>query len=219
MGMLTDECRAASLRPWEPEKGRRAGRTVRLFRDFVPERLIFRGHPALPFAMVPPAIGFWLDRYAASPIHGAVTSVGVFALGALAWGLLEYLMHRFLFHFPARGVFGRALTFVVHGHHHVTPNERSRLAATPMQFGSLGLLMAGLWRLVFGDATWMLAMAGTMSGYLAYEAVHHIAHHGRPRSRVLCAIQRHHLAHHYGTAEARWGISTPLFDWLLRTHR
>lgn len=59
-----------------------------------------------------------------------------------------------------------------------------------------------------------------MSGYLAYEALHHRAHHERaPKSRVLRALVRHHLRHHYLAPDACWGISSPLWDWIFRTHR
>lgn len=218
-GPFTEECVDAARGAWKARPGPRAARTMRLFRDFVPERLIFRGHPALPFVAGTPAIAWLLERYAFAPAHGPAASAGIFALGVVGWTLLEYSMHRFLFHFPARGDAGKVTTFVVHGHHHVTPGERSRLAATPVQAGSLALLVGGIAWLAFGAPTWMLVLAGTLSGYLVYEAVHHVAHHGRPRSRVLHAIQRHHMRHHYEDDGACWGISSPLWDWVFRTHR
>jgi dihydroceramide fatty acyl 2-hydroxylase len=216
---ITDECLEASRQAWAPRPGPAGERRIPLFTAFVPERLIFRGHPVLPHVVGLPFIGWCLWRHASAPAHGAWASAGLFALGVLLWTLVEYLMHRFLFHWPAEGPVGRVVTFVVHGHHHVTPRERSRLAATPVQFGSLGLLLAGFWQLVFDSPTWALAMAGTATGYLLYEAIHYLAHHGRPKSRLLKALVRHHLAHHYRTPDRRWGISSPLWDWVFRTAR
>lgn len=198
--------------------GRHASRRIRLFRDFVPEHLIFRGHPALPFVLVPPVVGFWLDRWMAGPAAGPLASGALFVGGALLWTLIEYLMHRFLFHFPARGTLARVVRFVVHGHHHATPLERSRLAATPVQLTSMALLVGGVLRLALPDL-WTMAMAGTLSGYLAYEAMHHLAHHGAPRRGLVGAIARHHRRHHYEAPDACWGISSPLWDWVFRTHR
>jgi sterol desaturase/sphingolipid hydroxylase (fatty acid hydroxylase superfamily) len=177
----------------------------------VPEHLIFRGHPALPFVLAMPAIGFFLER---APPLDPLASVGIFALGALAWTLVEYAMHRFLFHLRR----AKTIAFIVHGHHHVSPRELSRLAATPVQLGSLALLLAGFWQLALPSA-WTLAMAGTLSGYLAYEALHHVAHHETPKNALVRALARHHLKHHYEHPDACFGISSPLWDWIFRTSR
>lgn len=214
---VTDECREVARHPWQPRPGAEAARAIRLFTAFVPERLIFRGHPALPYVLVVPAIGWWLDNYAARTTLPLLASIGLFALGVFAWTLLEYAMHRFLFHLRAQGEGAKIFAFVLHGHHHVTPEETDRLAATPVQLGSLALLVAGLWQLALGPS-WMIAMAGTMSGYVAYEAVHHLAHHGPPPA-FLRAIVRHHLRHHYERADGNWGISSPLWDVIFGSRR
>lgn len=215
---IAAECIEAAQRPWKARPGPRAAERIPLFLAFVPERLIFRGHPALPFVLTLPFIGFWLDRYAARPAHGVLAAVGLFVLGALLWTLIEYLMHRFLFHFRARGPVGQVIAFVVHGHHHVTPLELSRLAATPVQLGSLALLVGGLVQLAWPEA-WTLIMAGFLSAYAAYEAIHHLAHHDPPRRGPLAFLVRHHLRHHYERSDACWGISSPLWDWIFRSHR
>lgn len=213
-GPFTEECVEAARRPWTPRRGPRASSRVRLFRSFVPEHLIFAGHPALPFLLVTPAVGWLLE---AAPRNAWAPAL--VALGALSWTLVEYAMHRWLFHFPSRRDPGKVTTFIVHGHHHVSPREPSRLAATPVQIGSLALLMLGVFQLTLG-AGWRMAMVGFLAAYLAYEAVHHIAHHGRPRSRLLRAIRRHHLSHHYEhEGRAAWGISSPLWDWVFGTVR
>ena len=213
-GPFTEECVEAARRPWTPRRGPRATSRLRLFRSFVPEHLIFAGHPALPFLLVTPAIGWLLE---AAPRNAWAPAL--VALGALTWTLVEYAMHRWLFHFPSRRDPGKVTTFIVHGHHHVSPREPSRLAATPVQIGSLALLMLGVFQLTLG-AGWSMAMVGFLAAYLAYEAVHHIAHHGRPRSRLLRAIRRHHLSHHYEhVGRAAWGISSPLWDWVFGTVR
>ena len=218
MGPITDECLEASAAPWAARAGARAAERLRLFRDFVPEHLIFRGHPALPFVLVTPVVGFCFERYAERPAHGLLGSALLFALGVLGWTLVEYLMHRFLFHVRVRGPRAKVIAFVVHGHHHVTPREPSRLAATPVQIVSLALLLGGLWQLAVGPLRLPIVMAGTLAGYLAYEAIHHLAHHDQPKSPVLRAIVQHHRRHH-DRGEGRWGISSPLWDWVFRTHR
>ncbi|MFK7985581.1 MAG: sterol desaturase family protein [Sandaracinaceae bacterium] len=212
---ITDACVKAARGPWRARRGPNAARRVVLFDDFVVEKLIFRGHPAAPFVVLVPVCA-WLVEAAPHRDGQLAPWLGVFALGAVAWTLLEYLMHRFLFHLPTSGDAGRVFTFILHGHHHVTPAETSRLAATPVQFGSLFAAVYGV-SMAAAGAWGALFTAGMIVGYLAYEAVHHTAHHGRPKGRVMRWLVRHHLAHHYESPDRRWGISSPLWDWVFRT--
>lgn len=212
---ITDACVEAARGPWKARKGPRAAARVDLFDDVVVEKLIFRGHPAAPFVLLVPVCA-WLIEASPDADGRAWRWAGVFGLGVVGWTLLEYLMHRFLFHLPTSGDAGRVFTFILHGHHHVTPGETSRLAATPVQFGSLFAAVYGLSAWAAG-AWGALFTAGMIVGYLGYEAVHHTAHHGRPASGLMRWLVRHHLAHHYESPDRRWGISSPFWDWVFRT--
>ena len=185
---------------------------------------IFRSRALEAFTRTPP----WAPYVVVSPIIAALllagaTRVAVLEItglvlaGVLAWTLVEYLMHRFLFHFRARTPRGRVVSFLVHGHHHLYPDDPSRIAATPLQFGSLALLAGGVSHLALGPRSWAPALAGFLIGYLAYEAIHFFAHYGSPRTSLGRALRRHHLRHHHESARARWGISSPLWDWVFRT--
>jgi dihydroceramide fatty acyl 2-hydroxylase len=174
-----------------------------------------RGHPALPFLALGPVVlgGLWLAHArGVDPLP----AVAWFGGGWLTWTLAEYLMHRFFFHLARTSEARRVIAFLVHGHHHIYPSDRRRLAATPLQFASVTLLFLGVWQLAAGPA-WPVALAGSTWGYLVYEAVHYRAHHGRPRTRLGRALRRHHLQHHHHDNRQRYGISSPLWDWILRT--
>lgn len=45
---------------------------------------------------------------------------GLFVLGMLLWSLMEYLLHRFLFHMkpPSNSYYLITLHFILHGQHH-----------------------------------------------------------------------------------------------------
>jgi len=61
--------------------------------------------------------------YRASEHLGALAIAGWAALGVLSWTLLEYLLHRWVFHFqpdPASDV-QRDASFLIHGIHHDYP--------------------------------------------------------------------------------------------------
>lgn len=56
---------------------------------------------------------------------------GLFVLGMLLWSLVEYLIHRFLFHMkpPSNSYYLIMLHFVLHGQHHkVSGAARPRCA-------------------------------------------------------------------------------------------
>lgn len=67
---------------------------------------------------------------------------GLFVLGMLLWSLMEYLIHRFLFHMkpPSDSHYLIMLHFVLHGQHHKVSGAGSRLGlpAAPASWGSAG---------------------------------------------------------------------------------
>ena len=178
---LTEEAEAAL-------RGERLPGPFRIFTHPLLEAW-WRCPPWLPFLVYPPLLPHLVEGVALE--EGTLA----FAGGWLAWSLLEYLMHRFLFHFPARGRVGAAIMLMVHHHHHAAPKDPGRLVATLWQSGSVLLLLWGLGAALAPHLAGA-ALAGAITGYLAYEAVHYLAHHGAPQSRVLRAFARHHLRHH-----------------------
>ena len=216
---LTSAANEAAALAWrEPGLVARRG-SVALFRAGWLD-LFTRSHPALPALALGPVV-LWQASLAMGSGASVVGLAGALLLGALSWTLIEYAMHRFLFHAEARSEAGRIALLLAHGHHHVWPDDRSRITATPIQFGSITLLFWGLYRgalaWVAGEGVGSAALAGALAAYLAYEALHWMAHHGRPRSRVLAAIKAHHMAHHHKDPRSRWGISSPLWDLVLCT--
>lgn len=217
-GPFTEPTLAAAEERWT--RARRHRSSPALFDRSVPERLT-RGHPVLPYVVLGPvALGCLVvgaEPASIREVTGALWIGGWFGLGWLGWTLLEYLMHRFLFHLPRRTLRAKVFAYLVHGHHHIYPDDRSRIAATPIQFLSMTLVLAGLF-LPFGSGG-VIAFAGALAGYLVYETVHYQSHYGRPRTALGRALRRHHLTHHFRADDSRWGISSPLWDWIFRTHR
>jgi len=137
--------------------------------------------------------------------------------GTLGWTLFEHCLHRFVFHAPGQSEVARAILLIVHGHHHVWPHDRGRLTATPWQAGLTIAPVYGMASALLPASDALALTSGFALAYVAYEAMHFIAHHGRPRSRLLRAIRAHHLRHHHEDPTSRWGISSPLWDHVLRT--
>ena len=139
-------------------------------------------------------------------------------LGVLSWTLIEYGLHRFVFHYDARSVFGRRLLYAAHISHHEHPRARSR----PFSGLVISLPIATAYLLLAWVATGSLHTAsymflGLAAGYFCYEWLHFQAHHRRPRLRLFRYLRTYHLLHHHETPELRFGVTSPLFDLLLGT--
>jgi hypothetical protein len=220
---LTESAFRAAMSPWQD------GRVVDgEGREFSIPRLyerrfldaFMRTPPWTPYVVAGPiaVAGLaWGLGAGVSSVGDGFALAGAFVFGGLLWSLVEYLLHRFVFHARVKSETGRIAVFLAHGHHHVAPQDRMRIAATPVQMGSAMLLLFGICDLCLDGDLLALSFAGSLSSYVAYEAVHYIAHHGQPRSRLLRALRRHHLAHHHVDPHSRWGIGTPLWDVVLGT--
>ena len=213
--LLTQECIEASLGP----EGARSREELRFFRPDLAEALS-RSSPAAPYVLFGPLALYVLYRAFALSSAAEGSAVPLTALlvaaGWLSWTLIEYGLHRFIFHLAPTSAPRRVARFLLHFHHHRTPGARQRLVATPLQAGSLVALLAGI-NTLFGDSSTALPLlAGQTLGYLAYEWSHYCAHHRRPRTQLARHLRRHHLRHHAADS-GNYGVSSPLWDWVFRT--
>jgi sterol desaturase/sphingolipid hydroxylase (fatty acid hydroxylase superfamily) len=210
---LTTEAREAAMLPWDRTGIAKRGRAV-----------LYQSRALDAFTLAPP----WLPYVVMGPVAIAVLVPALLALppwlvvlevvlGGLGWTLVEYLMHRFLFHARAESEAARVVLLLVHGHHHVWPDDPRRVAATPLQFGSLALLFWGLFSLALPTLEAMATFSGFLFAYLAYEAVHYAVHQGRSRGASMAWLRRYHMQHHHEDPCSRWGIGSPLWDFVLGT--
>jgi sterol desaturase/sphingolipid hydroxylase (fatty acid hydroxylase superfamily) len=132
--------------------------------------------------------------------------------GVGSWTLLEYLLHRFVFH-------RMPLIADLHHAHHAAPRA---YVGTPT-WASL-LIMAGvffvpIWHL-FSLNVALGAIGGIITGWLWYGVVHHVIHYRRPR-RLAIALRvatHRHLLHHSPHVSGNFGVTTAAWDYLFGTH-
>jgi sterol desaturase/sphingolipid hydroxylase (fatty acid hydroxylase superfamily) len=60
-------------------------------------------------------------------------------------------------------------------------------------------------------------LAGFIGGYLIYDLTHYAQHHFPMRSGYAKYIKRYHMQHHYKDPGSRFGVSSPIWDWVFRT--
>jgi sterol desaturase/sphingolipid hydroxylase (fatty acid hydroxylase superfamily) len=148
--------------------------------------------------------------------------LGAFLLGLFLWTLGEYTLHRFLFHYPAKSEKSKKIFFLFHGVHHYQPQDKTRLVMPFPVSIPLALLFYGLFHLILGillnAPQWINPLtAGFMVGYLIYDLTHYATHHFHMRRGYARYIKRYHMAHHYKDENSRYGVSSPIWDWVFNT--
>ena len=109
--------------------------------------------PVLVLVVFLPIIGFFLGRSArANQGIGWWHVLISFAIGLLVWPLVEYLLHRFVFHFSPENPSERMkrVLFLMHGVHHAQPREKSRLVMPPVVSIPLAAIFYGIFLGVIG---------------------------------------------------------------------
>src|ERR1700747_2110210 len=100
--------------------------TVRMFEsDFMAfSWKFFSGvHPATPLVLYLPVVGYMLYLALWRQKLSLLVVAGFFLLGVLLWTLLEYLIHRYVFHYEPKTRAGKRLHYIIHGVHHDYPND------------------------------------------------------------------------------------------------
>ena len=191
--------------------------TVRMFEsDFM--EFFSRVHPVIPLALYLPVVGYMLYVSLWRRQLSFVAVAALFLLGILLWTLIEYLIHRYIFHYEPKTRWGKQLHFVIHGVHHDYPNDARRLVMPPVISIPLAFLFFGLFLLIFGSLA-PAVFAGLVFGYLCYDMLHYATHHLAMKSGVWLWLKQYHLRHHFKDDHVGYGISSPLWDYIFRTTR
>ena len=227
---------ATEPRPRERRYVSNEDETCRMFGSDLLERLS-HVHPAVPHLLYLPVITVALVlavRAGQAPGQIVLLVLG----GALVWSLLEYVIHRFLFHppqwvedetravtaslhpgqavIPALPSWRHKFYFLVHGVHHDYPNDSGRLVMPPSVSIPLAVTFYFLFQWVIGPLT-PAAFAGLVGGYLAYDTTHYFTHHSAGKTALGRYQKKRHFRHHYYDSTRNFGVSSPLWDLLWGT--
>jgi sterol desaturase/sphingolipid hydroxylase (fatty acid hydroxylase superfamily) len=191
--------------------------TVRMFEsDFI--EFFSRVHPATPLLLYMPVVGYMLYLSLWQRKLSILAVGGLFLLGILLWTLLEYLIHRYIFHYEPKSHLGKRLHYIVHGVHHDYPNDARRLVMPPSISVPLAVLFYVLFLLIFGRLA-PGVFAGLVFGYVCYDMLHYATHHFPMKHGLWLWLKQYHLRHHYRDDDAGFGISSPLWDFVFGTTR
>jgi len=189
--------------------------TGQLFQNPVLERLT-RTHIAIPLTAFS-AISIGLMVYGFRMNVLTITSAPLlFLAGFMVFTLIEYIMHRFVFHLVPKTESQERFAYKVHGVHHHYPKDKDRLAMPIPLSLALATGFFFLFRLIMGTNVYGF-LPGFLMGYATYLGVHYAVHAFRPPKNFLKVLWVHHGIHHYKDPEHAFGVTSPFWDVIFRT--
>jgi 4-hydroxysphinganine ceramide fatty acyl 2-hydroxylase len=189
--------------------------SAQMFRNPVLERLS-RTHISIPIIL--------FFTVSAVSLYNAIINttiplgIGLIVLlgGLFAFTFVEYMMHRHFFHMEPDNEVKDKLQYSVHGVHHDYPKDKDRLAMPPFISALYTLIFYGLFTFLMGDYA-LYFLPGFLIGYAAYLGVHYIVHAYQPPKNFLKVLWVNHAVHHYKDPDVAFGVSSPLWDYILGT--
>lgn len=157
-----------------------------------------------------------------------LTSPLSFAVGALGWTAAEYALHRLVGH-------GARRRRPEHGYQRLTPSgllaefnaEHLAHHADTTYFAPTGrkavaaivatTLIGGALSLFVGPRRGGSFALGFGAMYVTYEVLHRRIHTHAPTGPYSRWARRHHLLHHFRAPRLNHGVTSPVWDHLLRT--
>jgi sterol desaturase/sphingolipid hydroxylase (fatty acid hydroxylase superfamily) len=133
-----------------------------------------------------------------------------YTIGIAAWTLLEYVLHRGLFHLVSETPWLRRIPYLLHGVHHESPRDDSRLFMPPVPGAIIIFILWIIFYLLLGEFSFAF-VAGLVNGYLFYSAMHY-SMHVYPAPKLLRKLWAHHALHHYKYPDKAFGVSSRLWD-------
>ncbi len=141
----------------------------------------------------------------------------VFLTGMFMWVLVEYLIHRYVFHFKSKNPVIRKIVYSIHGVHHAHAQDNDKMYVPLIPAIIITVLQLSLYCSMFGLAGFPL-LAGVMTMHQFYNLVHIMIHKNTyPENRVLRKLRENHIKHHTGYGEKCFGVTSTICDKLFNT--
>lgn len=190
--------------------------SIKLFQNPIMNSLS-KVHWSVPLIIFIPTISYLIYRGFASEAIPVLWTLGYILFGLFVWTFTEYFLHRFVFHFHPTSEFGKKIHFIFHGIHHDYPCDRLRLVMPPSVSIPLATLFYFFFTLFFSTEAIFPFFGGFLFGYLVYDMFHYMIHHVQVKGRLWNALKSHHLKHHYVDDEKGFGVSSKLWDLIIRS--
>jgi hypothetical protein len=177
--------------------------------------MMTKTHPVVIYSLYIPVVIFLLYYAFTYRFMSVGVAILFFLGGVLAWSLMEYVLHRFIFHYVTENPKLQRVVYKLHGIHHEYPRDRERLFMPPIPSLVVATFFFSLQYLIMGWNV-LAFFPGFLIGYLLYGSMHYAIHAFTPPS-FLKALWRNHHLHHYKYPEKGFGVSSVLWDHIFRT--
>jgi len=161
---------------------------------------------------------FWLAGVIALAVWFSPVLILALIYGVVAQWILEYLIHRFIYHREPptdQGLFNRL--YRSHIGHHEFPQDEEFFTGDDHWFplrvaaGSFVVHVLGLWPLIGIEQavllSWVALFVGSASAFAFYEYCHTLAHLNVPKGWFGKRLTRSHMAHHYQDHAATYHVT------------
>lgn len=188
---------------------------AQLFRNNYLEMLT-KTHPLVIWGLYTPVF-VGLPIYSFYKLSFPVWQISLlFLVGMFCWTLVEYILHRFVFHMIGESERAQRVIYVMHGNHHHFPRDKERLFMPPVPSLIIASILLSLFYLVMGKSVFMF-FPGFILGYLMYGTMHYAIHAWNPPFKWMKPLWRNHHLHHYKDEGKGYGVSTTLWDRIFGT--
>lgn len=140
--------------------------------------------------------------------HSFVLIFCLLFIGWFSWGLIEYLMHRFVFHLESKNKSIAFVRYILHGVHH---HEPAKTLFVPLLL-RIGVQVFTLlvFKLCFNDYAFLLFL-GLELGVIQYITIHFFIHHHK-LSKYFPKLTKYHYIHHFVETDRVFGTSSLFWD-------
>ena len=198
---------------------RHSTKCPRLFESYFLEMFSFTPWYIVPLIWIPVCVYHamlgWSSNY-------WFLNIILLMIGFFVWTLIEYGIHRCLFHIydmlPDTPT-GLTIHFLFHGIHHFMPMDKYRLVMPPTVTVTVAYLIYFLLRVLLFSQVWMvnLLFSGGLTGYVCYDTCHFFFHKERLPLQHLQQMKKIHMAHHYSDPYKGFGVTSAFWDWVFGT--
>jgi 4-hydroxysphinganine ceramide fatty acyl 2-hydroxylase len=190
--------------------------SVRMFKSDLLEGLS-KVHFLVPVIIFVPVVLFCFYKALFELNTSIFNFLEYFILGIFVWTFVEYIMHRFIFHYMPDKPWALRLHFIFHGVHHDYPSDAKRLVLPPSVSIPLAAGFYFLFNAILPVNYVFSFFPGFILGYLFYDMSHYAIHHFNFKGSIWKKIKQHHMLHHYQDPDKGYGVTSPLWDKIFRS--
>jgi sterol desaturase/sphingolipid hydroxylase (fatty acid hydroxylase superfamily) len=138
--------------------------------------------------------------------------------GLIYWSLIEYAVHRFLYHNKIQNKWFRYIVGSFHQYHHNHLNDHRVLNAGLLMIYTITPVVMAPFALILTESSLLSMTLGLVLYYYAYEWVHYLIHYKEYKTGYMAYIQKYHLHHHRYAPLKNFGNTHHLWDKVFRTY-